>query len=47
MPIDIKMSDIAEAPFLPDFGLLSQARNSHAAFCSASPALPLTTVIQE
>ena len=47
MPIDIRISPIAEAPFGPDSGPLSQLRKSHAAACSSAEALALTTVIQE
>ena len=38
---------IAEAPFGPDSGPLSQLRKSQAAVCSSAEALALTTVIHE
>src|SRR5688572_33262078 len=47
MPIDCRMSAMAEAPFLPDVGPFSQARKSQAACCCAGSAPALTTVCQE
>src|SRR5262245_25944119 len=47
MPIDCRMSAMAEAPFLPDLGPLSQTRKSQAASCFAGSAPAFTTVCQE
>src|SRR5690606_14662672 len=51
MPIDIRMSAMAEAPAGAPSGVesgpLSQPRKSQAAACSSAEALALTTVIHE
>src|SRR3954452_11108413 len=47
MPIDERMSAIADDPFLPLFGPFRYCRNFHAAACLSLLALPLTMVSQE